>query len=236
MAGKRFCPLEAHRMALNWLDLIILGWVGLGSIKGFFNGFVRIGIRIAGFLVAVSILYPFSQKLGERLASAPGLVERVSSWLRHSGAIPHEMARFPAGEGIDSFPALFQNLNLPAVSMPPVSPGMTVEEYLVRLVLPFLFGGMVFLVFVTIVYFLADALGSVLQGIMGLLPLFGVANRVGGAALGIGEHTILAAVAVGLAAPVLQLFPGAAGEAIRGAASVDPLLTLFRALSRLAGL
>lgn len=222
-------------MVLNWLDLVIIGWLALGAIKGILGGFVRSGVRIAGFLAAAALLYPYSQVIGGKLASIPSLADGATTWLRRSGALPQEMAQFPAGEAVDRTRRVLADLNLPAISM--VAPsGMTLEEYVVTLFLQFLLGGIIFLVLLAVVYLMADLLGSALQGILGRLPLFGPINRIGGAALGIGEHAVMAALIIGLVAPVIQHFPGSAGRLISNAASVEPLLTLFRSLYRLAGL
>lgn len=223
-------------MALNWLDVMILGWLAVGAIRGIARGFVKTGTRIVGFLVAIAVLYPASQSLGGRLAGAPGVADHVSAWLRQTGILPHDMEQIPANEAIGRVHDLLAKLNLPAISIPAAATDITMEQYAVQLLLHFLFVIAIFLAFLGVILLIADGLGSVLQGLLGRLPLFGSANRLAGAVLGVGEHAILAAVVVGLLTPVLLTFPGNASRIIRGAATVEPLLKMFQGLLRVAGL
>lgn len=222
-------------MTGNWLDLLILGWLALGAIRGIFSGLIRSSMRIVAFLLAAGFLYPVSQSLGGRLATVPGLADRAASWLQRSGALPDELARLPADYAVDYVSTLLAKFSLPSGSMPIASPGSSVEVYVGKVLLQLLFGGMIFLLLLGAVYLLADVAGAALQAILGRLPFLGFINRLGGAALGIGEHAIIAALVVGVIAPILSSVPGGASDVIRSSAGVEPLITMFRGLARLVG-
>lgn len=223
-------------MTSNWFDLAILGWLTVGALKGLASGLIRSGMRIAAFLLAAGLFYPVAQSLGGRIAGIPGLADRATSWFKRSGALPDDLARLPASDAAEYMGALMTKLNLPTSGLPVMSPGSSLEEYVARVLLQILLGFVIFIAFLGVAYVVADIAGAALQTVLGRLPLVGLANRIGGAALGLGEHTVIAALVVGLAAPILGSFPEGVGSVIKGSGSAEPLLTLFGWLAGLVGL
>lgn len=224
-------------MNLNGLDLAILAWVALGAWKGLRAGLFRSGARLAGFFLAVSLAARFSAPLGAILAERTEMDESLRAILARSGLVPREVALQPAEAGARAMQDLLSKVHLPASWVAgQVEPASTLGDYLYSLISGVLLNLLAFLIIMLAVSALTNALGGLLHGTVGRLPIVGTMDRAGGMLLGLAEHGVWAVVIVGGLAPLMQLLPTPALAAwLSGSVLAGPLAAGYQGLSSLIG-
>lgn len=221
----------------NGLDAAILAWVALGAWKGMRTGLFRSGARLAGFFLAVVLAARFSAPLGAILAERTELDEALRSFLAGAGLVPREAALRPAEEGARAMRDMLSKVPLPAGwAAGRVDPASTFGEYLYGLISGLLLNVLAFLMIVLVVSALTNALGRLLHGTLGRLPVVGTLDRAGGTLLGLAEHAVWAVVVVGGLAPVTQFLPVPAITGwLSGSILAGPLARAYRVLSSSIG-
>lgn len=236
---KGMPPVEANHRGMNGngLDLGILVWLAMGAWKGLRAGLFRSGARLAGFFLAVALAARFSAPLGALLAERTELDESLRAILQRAGLVPREAALQPADTAAQAMQEMLSKVHLPAGWVAAqAQPASTLEDYLYGLLSGILLNALAFLLIMLAVSVLANALGRLLHGTVGRLPVVGAMDRAGGTLLGLAEHGVWALVVVGGLVPLLQLLPvPAIAGWLSGSILAGPLARGYQALSSLIG-
>lgn len=184
---------------MDWVDLVLIGYLVLGALYGLRRGLVWVGFSLAGYIVGVLVADHMSKPLTKLVVTAAP----IRRWVEHY-------------------------LPAPAAAVP----GARLQAWHLAHTL---IGLIVFLVIVGALEFVGRTVGSAVSQGVSAFRVTSFLNRIGGVAVGVAEHGVVAGLILTLLMTVPALGHTSVSTEIHRAPLASSLMGWFGHIAKLPG-
>jgi membrane protein required for colicin V production len=222
---------------LNFVDIIILIALAVGTIRGLRRGLIRSLLGLLGLVLGLVLASQFYRPLCQYLESRYSWVSSLAGSIAPHLPLATPVAFTPATDG-SSLTNAIHNLSLPefvtsyltSSASAGVPPGSTVGEALAYVLASGLVGVACFLFIFACVQLVALVLGELMARVVAVTPLV-ILDRLAGLAMGLGWSAVILSLLVG-GVGLLGTVPAFSflQDALEGSKLAPALLSLFEFL------
>ncbi len=194
---------------MNYVDIIVIVFVGLIILEGYKKGLVKMLFELAGLIVAFFLSKELSFIVQQFLTENTKFYGRVHDFFQTKAQWLTEIIQEGTADVINK---LQEGLKLPqemkTLFIQSYESGANTNSFdvFVNLITDFVMKSISFLITFLIIYFILLMAVSILNTFV-KLPLLNISNKVGGAVIGVGKALIILYIVFALASPLIAFMP-----------------------------
>ena len=194
---------------MNYVDIIIIVFIGLIVFEGYKKGLVKMAFELLGLIVAFFISKQYSYIIEQFLTEKTKFYQMVHDFFQTKAQWLTEIIQDGTADVIDK---LQESLRLPQemkmLFIQSYEGGVGVNNFdvFVNLVTDFVMKSISFLVTFLIIYLILLVVCSLVDAFV-KLPLLNITNKIGGSVIGIAKGVIILYIIFALASPVIAFMP-----------------------------
>ena len=194
---------------MNYVDIIVIVFVGLIILEGYKKGLIKMLFELAGLIVAFFLSKELSFIVQQFLTENTKFYGRVHDFFQTKAQWLTEIIQEGTADVINK---LQEGLKLPqemkTLFIQSYESGANTNSFdvFVNLITDFVMKSISFLITFLIIYFILLMAVSILNTFV-KLPLLNISNKVGGAVIGVGKALIILYIVFALASPLIAFMP-----------------------------
>lgn len=194
---------------MNYVDIIVIVFIGLIILEGYRKGLVKMLFELAGLIVAFFLSKELSFIVQQFLTEKTKFYGRVHDFFQTKAQWLTEIIQEGTADVINK---LQDSLKLPqemkTLFIQSYESGANTNSFdvFVNLITDFVMKSISFLITFLIIYFILLMAVSILNTFV-KLPLLNISNKVGGAVIGVGKALIILYIVFALASPLIAFMP-----------------------------
>ena len=194
---------------MNYIDLIVIVFIGLIVFEGFKKGFVKMVFEFVGLIVAFFASKQYSFIIEEFIINKTKMYEIIHDFFQNKAQWLTEIIQDGTADVVNNLQEalqLPQEMKMLFIQSYEGGIGVGNFDVFVNVITDFVIKSIGFLITFLIVYLILLIICNVINAIV-KLPLLNITNKLGGSVVGFAKGVITLYIVFALASPVIAFIP-----------------------------